>query len=281
MSASTQLALDLSGVGVTLDGLESGLRQRLVENWSAFVVAPSRQAGESLAMRVSYERRDAATAEEFAPKRMRARLELSTAHYTMPEGEVRVEEDGRAEARIAHGLGRRELYTFVNLLRAALAWHLPRIGGLMLHAAGVVLGAESFLLVGPEGCGKSTWARLAESSGARVVSDDVVLLHDIEGTPRMLGSPFWSTHAVRPCRGRWPLRAVLLPRHGSSPALEPAPPSRALASLVANLPFLDGAPQGDDRAVALVLRLTEAVAPQTLTFSLDPGFVDLLRGAAG
>ena len=46
------------------------------------------------------------------------------------------------------------------------------------------------VLVGSEGAGKSTWARLGEEAGAHVVSDDLVLVDPSESGFCLLGAPF-------------------------------------------------------------------------------------------
>jgi hypothetical protein len=66
----------------------------------------------------------------------------------------------------------------VDGLRHALLVLLPRIGRFGIHAAGVVLGPEedAVVLCGPSGCGKSTLTVGLLERGARLLSDDVVVL---------------------------------------------------------------------------------------------------------
>jgi hypothetical protein len=209
---------------------------------------------------------------------MTAETTADRARYAMAEGEAIVSAGGRATVRLARGLGRREYWTLVNLLRACLAWRLLDHGAALLHAAGLVVEGRAFLLVGPQGAGKSTWAALGEQAGARVLSDDLVLV-DTGGPagPQALGAPFRSTHvhaAYRP--GRFPLAAVLFPRHGRPPSWERAAPLVARARILANLPFVAEGMERDARVGRLVESLLDAVPCRELTFDRDPGFVELL-----
>ncbi len=188
-----------------------------------------------------------------------------------------VDETGQAELSLTRGLGPREYFTLLNLLRAALAWRLPHRGAVLLHAAGIVVEKGAFLLVGPEGSGKSTWAELGQRAGAHVLSDDLVLVDGGGARLEALGSPFRSTHRADYRPGRWPVCAILFPRHGDSPAWTPCDGMLARARLAANLPFVSSALEQDPRVAAVVERLATAVPCRELTFGLDPAFVDLLR----
>ena len=98
----------------------------------------------------------------------------------------------------------------------------PAEGGLLVHAAGVVVDGRAFLLTGPSGAGKTTWARACAAAGLPVLSDDVVLLHADLERPCALGSPLRARDFPAPGRGRWPLAGLLLARHGT-PDLAPTP----------------------------------------------------------
>ena len=213
----------------------------------------------------------------FDPKQMSSVFESNAAGFSMNGGEARVEQTGEARVTLARGLGRSEYFTLMNLLRAVLAWRLPHRGAALLHAAGIVVEDSAFLLVGSEGSGKSTWAALGERAGARVLSDDLVLVDG--GGPRLeaLGSPLRSTHRADYRPGRWPVSAILFPRHGEVPAWTACDGMLARARLAANLPFVSSALQRDPRVAAVVERLATAVPCRDLTFGMDPSFVDLLR----
>jgi hypothetical protein len=198
----------------------------------------------------------------------------------MREGWADVDVAGRARVHLLRDNDQRRYFTALNFLRAALGWCLPERGGALVHAAGLVIDGRAFLLVGPEGSGKSTWSRFGENAGARVISDDLVLLDGAGERPEILGAPFRSTHRTDYRPGRWPLGGVLFPVHGAEPALGPVAPLLARARLTANLPFLIDLEEGAARGARVVDRLVERVPFADLTFGLDPSFVGLLRSLA-
>jgi hypothetical protein len=165
----------------------------------------------------------------------------------------------------------------INLLRACLAWYLPGRGTAMLHAAGLVIEDRAFFLVGAEGSGKTTWARLGQECGAHVLSDDLVLVQCAADRVLALGSPFRSTLRADYRPGRWPLRAILFPRRGAPAAWASCSQLIARARLAANLPFVSGGIERDARVAGVVERLATAVPCRELTFAPDASFVELLR----
>jgi hypothetical protein len=213
----------------------------------------------------------------FAPKSMRSELSADGAVFFMPEGRAEIALSGAGKIELARGLGDREYFTLMNLVRSCLAWMLPSRGGALLHAAGLVIEDRGFVLVGAEGTGKSTWARLGEEAGGKVVSDDLVLLDPAHGGYDLLGAPFRSTHRTTMLKGRWPLAAVLFPDHGDRPKLEPVPALLAKARIAANLTFIADAVECDERVPALIERLHRSVPCAELTFAPEIGFVELLR----
>jgi hypothetical protein len=210
---------------------------------------------------------------------MRSRLGLEGASFSMAEGDVAVDASGRALLRLGAAIApERGWFAFLNLLRAALAWRMPSRDGMLLHAAGVTLEGRAFVLAGSEGSGKSTFAALAASRGARVLSDDLVLLDGAGGAIEALAAPFRSTHPGAQERGRWPVAAILFPSHGTAACLGAAPPLLTRARITANLPFVAEGIEADARILSAIERLARGVPARELTFARDPAFVDLLLG---
>ena len=268
------VAVDFWGFGRRIGGLTDDLARRLEADWAPFLAAgvesPLIQVDVSLGTAV-------AAAGPFRPKRMRAILEAGGARFKMPEGEADVSDDGKARVHLLRGPDATVYFAMMNLLRACVAWRLPSKGAAMLHAAGLVIDDRSFLLVGPEESGKSTWARLGEQRGARVLSDDLVLVECRADGAEALGGPFRSTHRTDYGPGRWPIAAILFPRWGRRAAWTACDALRARAGIAANLPFIATAIERDERVAAVVERLATEVPCKELTFAPDPSFMDLLR----
>jgi hypothetical protein len=269
------LDLDLSGIRVRLRGLADSLLQRVRAEWARFVAEPSRNEP-FLELEVGYQGNPVSDA-AWDPKSMTSELRGTVARFQMAEGRATVDLSGPARLTLAPELGPREFYTLANLIRAALAWRLPSRQGMLLHAAGVVLQGESFLLVGAEGSGKSTWTRLAASRAERVLSDDLVLVDGSGPRLEALGAPFRSTHESDYRPGRWPLAAIYFPRHGTTAALRATSEMIATARLTANLPFITDVVVGDERVRGLLERVLREVVCAELTFAPDESFLNLMR----
>ncbi len=280
MELTRRVELDFSGIGMRLDGLSPALESEIVRAWRAFVTtAPSTPL-----LHCRFQALDRrAPRGPFRPKAMRSELDGARAVFEMPEGSAAVIADGTARIDLLGGLGRREYWTAVNLLRACLAWWLPQRGAALLHAAGLLVEGRAYLLVGPAGSGKSSWARLGEEGGARVLSDDLVLVDGSGPAVEVLGAPFRSTHGVDFLAGRWPLAAILFPQRGAGPALwTRSAPLVARGRILANLPFVADAPDADRRLARIVELLATGIPCLDLTFALDASFLALLRaGPAG
>jgi len=274
MELTGQLDLDLSGVRLHLDGMTPAVERGVREFWAAFVSSDS--ATPFLSCRFGT-LAEVARGGPFLPKEMKSKLELTRAVFTMPEGRAEVGASGEAKIDLAMSLGRREYWTAVNLVRACLAWRLPQRGAALLHAAALAVEGKGYLLVGAEGSGKSSWARLGEQGGATVVSDDLVLVETTGDGVELLGAPFRSTHIADYRPGRWPVAAILFPRHGAPATWSRAAALIARARILANLPFVAEATARDNRVERLVERLATGVACLDFTFALDLTFLELLR----
>jgi hypothetical protein len=192
------------------------------------------------------------------------------------EGSIDLGPGEEAVLRLPGGDPARRLWGGINLLIPALGRALPAGGGLLLHGAAALLDGRVFLLTGESGSGKTTWATACAAAGLPVLSDDQVLVDAAADPPRALGSPLRARDFPAPGRGRWPLAAVLLPRHGA-PALAEVSALRAHAVLQANA--LYSSPH-DPRATELLARLAAEVPVRELTFAPEPSFVPLLRSFA-
>ncbi|HEX5045400.1 MAG TPA: hypothetical protein VFV75_21090 [Candidatus Polarisedimenticolaceae bacterium] len=265
------LELDFSGFGLRLSG-EDSLLAELDELWRPFKGTAAAPVLEVAVERVEGELAPARRLEpglEETPVDGRRRL-------ARVEGSIDLGPGGEAVLRLPGGDPARRLWGGINLLIPALGGALPAHGGLLLHGAAALLDGRVFLLTGESGSGKTTWATACAAAGLPVLSDDQVLLDAAADPPRALGSPLRARDFPAPGRGRWPLAAVLLPRHGA-PALRPVSALRAHAVLQANA--LYSSPH-DRRATELLARLATVVPVRELTFAPDPSFVPLLRDFA-
>lgn len=265
---------DFSGLRVRLEGLSHEQAEALIALWRAHVV--DRVPAYLLRARVGALGRDMTPGAEMVHG-MTARFGVDGARFEQDEGSVDVSADGDASILLAEGPPPRRVWAIVNLVLAALGWRMADLPGGALHAAGIVLDGRAFVLIGPEGAGKSTFCRVAAEAGAVVLSDDVTLVDASGATVEALSAPFRHRPFPPPPYGRWPVAAILLPRHGAAPALEPLSRLAREARLAANLLYVGAGAGADPRVDGVVETLAARVPARLFTFAPDPSFVEVLR----
>ena len=108
---------------------------------------------------------------------------------------------------------------------------LSRGRGVEVHACGLVEAGNGYLFAGHSGAGKTTMARLWERDpGITVLSDDRIVLRQIDGRFWMYGTP-WHGEAGLARSARAPLAQVFLLRHAAANAVLPISGVEATARL--------------------------------------------------
>jgi hypothetical protein len=131
---------------------------------------------------------------------------------------------------------------------------LPVIGGLPLHAAGVVVEGRGVAFFGPSGAGKST---LAATAPFPVLSDELVAL--APGAPfQLVRSGFWGEGGESGPAGPAPLRALVDLAKGPAFRLTRLRPAEAAGRVLASTP-VPLAPPLWSRALAVVAALVGQV----------------------
>jgi hypothetical protein len=163
-------------------------------------------------------------------------------------------------------------------LRSLISFLLLRSGGFMLHSAGIVKNGKACLFLGKSGAGKSTLSKLAASSGAEVISDEINLLRAEGGGFRVYGSPFWGEMRSDGRQGNWPLGGIYLLGKAKVNALSPATGGEALKRLLRCLVNFDKSPEAAGLALKNASRLLARVKFSRLKFSKDgAGFLELIK----
>lgn len=275
--AGAMFVADLSGLVVRVQGLDDALAGRFASQWAPFIADPD--ATPWLDISVAVSNRVIVTGRPMR-KSIEGEVRDGGGRFRSDEGELAIDASGRARVLLGRGDDQWRFWGLVNLIAAALAVRLPSRPGALLHAAGVVVEGRGFVLIGPEGAGKSTFSRMAREGGAQVISDDTVLVDGASGGVELLGSPTRAHEATNLGRGRWPVAALLHARWGPEARLDPVGRLATEALLAANLPFLASGWGHDARLDALVPFLAGAVPHRVLTFAPDSSFVAVLRAAA-
>jgi hypothetical protein len=161
-------------------------------------------------------------------------------------------------------LHRREerAYPLEAVVRTAMTARLPVLGGLPLHAAGVVAGGRAIAFFGPSGAGKTT---VAKASPFPVLSDELVAVGP--GRPfELVRSGFWGEGKETGRTG--PAALALLVELAKGPALRltrlaPAP---AAARVLASAP-VPLAPPLWSRALAVAAELVRTVPVERMEWA--------------
>jgi len=166
-----------------------------------------------------------------------------------------------------------------------LLWiHRLSLGeGVEVHGCGVVTAdGRGLLLTGHSGAGKSTSSRLwSKSKGARVLSDDRIILRRENGRVWMYGTPWHGDAGIAEAE-RWPLDGIFVLAQAPANALRPLSRTEASAELYAR----SFVPHHSSDAVAFILELFSRITTQVpcFEFSFVPDFTAvevLLREALG
>jgi len=187
-------------------------------------------------------------------------------------------EEGLADLTLTAGDPLVSLEYFLRIACALLAF---RDGGLLLHAAGLLVAGQVHLFVGVSGSGKSTVTAL--SPQATALSDDLVLLRPMNGRWMAYGTPFWNPETA--ARG-WqsaggPVAGIYKLVKSPEVRMEPLSAASAAAEVAANCPVVNGRPELLSELLLRCRALVGAVPAQRLYFRKDAGFWELIeRGAS-
>jgi len=184
------------------------------------------------------------------------------------------------QARGAIALARAEYeasaWCVENYLRVATAWRVLGEGGVLLHAASLVVEGKGYLFMGASGSGKSTLA--ATSRLGEVLSDDLSLVRRHGGRFMVAGTPFRGTYTRgRKIRGEFPVGGVFRILKAKTNRVEAVPGGSAVPILLASAPFVVDQLARDGRILENLRQLDNAHPLAYLHFDRSGDFWDALR----
>ena len=138
-------------------------------------------------------------------------------------------------------------------------------GVLVVHGATVAYEGMALLFAGHSGAGKSTMAAIAESAGAKVLSDDRSIVTVRDSTPTVWGTPWHGTHR-RGSPDPVPLTAMFLLVQDDADRTERMSPARATGELLVRLIHPGSRPMDMERLLDGVAAVAERVPMAELRF---------------
>jgi hypothetical protein len=168
-----------------------------------------------------------------------------------------------------------EIDYFIRVAYALLAF---QVGGVMLHAAGIVRDGLAYLFFGHSGSGKTTIARL---SPGIVLNDDLVILLPEGNVWRAFGSPFWNHSQVKPAALSAPVTALFWLEQSKRVQLEPLSDSQAIAEMVANVPVIPADSLRSATLLERLYRITQTTPVKKLSFLPDASFWNVIQASLG
>jgi hypothetical protein len=264
------LYLDVAGVTFAVELPLPGWRPALAERYSAFH-GPSRAAWHvTVACDPALATTDAPWIRHDGP--------ITTFRLSDHAGRIdlaarRAEVSTRSEARAAAALDRTLTYICMQAL--------PRKhDGLLLHAAGIVLGGVGHVFAGASGAGKTTVARLAAARG-EVLTDENVIIRLGPGGPELFSTPFWGhstpPEMIRRTNCRVPLAAVYVLEHAPDFRLDPLGPAEAVMALLTTEKVATERADSAAAWLAVAERLIARAPVYRLGFRPTPQLWDFLR----
>ncbi len=150
--------------------------------------------------------------------------------------------------------------------------------GVEIHACGVIApSGDGYLFVGQSEAGKTTMARILQKANAKILSDDRIILRQVENRFWIYGTP-WHGEAELAFPGRAPLREIFFLRHGTRNESRSQKTTEATANLFASsfVPFYSG--DSLDFTLGFLERLAKTVPCYELRFIPDERVVKLIEG---
>jgi hypothetical protein len=177
-----------------------------------------------------------------------------------------------AEGKKVEELSHPVYYPLDQLL---LMYFLASRMGMLTHAAGLVRGGKAFIFPGASGAGKSTFSELlAEAKVGRLLSDERMVVREIDGTMQAFGTPWAGTAGIARA-GNAPLAGIYFLKHGRSNHIEKLTAGDAADRLLPliSIPWYD--PDTMVPIIAFAKRLAARVPAYEMNFKPDRSAVDL------
>lgn len=275
------LALSISGIGLTLTGLTPTLQLGLHHRFRLFAIPPSAAADADLVIRVrpavvksyiDYDRHA-----ESKIYRLETRVHEDRLHVWSYAFAGWFDVNGRdGELSLCESSVEPPERSVENFLRVAFAWKASRLGGMLLHASGLVRNGQAYIFFGPSGSGKTTVTRL--STNDLLLNDDCIHIHRGESGFQASGVPFkgWENGGAD-SREAFPIAGIFRLVQSRRVFMERLGAAQSVAEITASVPFVSERAEGVEGNFETLEDLVRAVPVYRLHFRLAPDFWNVIE----
>jgi hypothetical protein len=158
-------------------------------------------------------------------------------------------------------------------LDGLILYYLTVINGdIMIHASGISNAGHGYIFSGISGKGKSTMAKLWDSSGARVIHDDRLILRNTGNGYRMFNTPVYSNDEPRESV----LSKIFIIEHGTENIIVPLKGANAVTQVMANCIQHNWGADIIARLLGSISIMCGAIPTSKLYFKPDRSVIDLI-----
>jgi hypothetical protein len=164
-----------------------------------------------------------------------------------------------------------------NYFRWIVAYELVKLGGFLLHSSGIVKDGSASLFFGNSGDGKSTIAAFSESRGAKILSDDLVIVTPKNGKYHAFGAPFFGVlPQEKKDKSAYPVKGCYRIRKSGETTLKNISMGEALGLIVPSCLYIHDRKTRNEMLLPAVTKLLSTVSFYELFFRKDDAFWELL-----
>ncbi len=165
---------------------------------------------------------------------------------------------------------------FDSLLRIVFSMISIEEEGFLLHSAAIKANGSGYVFFGPSQSGKSTIARLANSTH-EVLSDELNIIRRIDGEFRVFGTPFIGTNSAEGINNNSCLKGLFFPYKDTTTYLKRMDKSNVLCQLLTNTLFFGCQDHLAEQLFSWCTILVDNIPCFELHFTLDNSFLRLIN----
>lgn len=158
-------------------------------------------------------------------------------------------------------------------LDGLILYYLTVINGdIMIHASGINYSGKGYIFSGVSGKGKSTMANIWDSSGARIIHDDRLIIRNTGGIYRMFNTPVYNNDEPRESV----INGIFIIDHGKENMIVPLKGASAVTQVMANCIQHNWGADIIARLLGSISIMCGAIPTSKLFFKPDRSIIDLI-----